>query len=76
MDKLKVCFIKILQIFLDFEQKTKIVLEPSTDEPITRSVNTDEKPFVLNPGKWQLKINSIKRLFLVKLKILNIKCLF
>ncbi|KAH7701646.1 laminin alpha [Aphelenchoides avenae] len=46
----------------DHEQKAKVVFSPN-EEPTTTVVN-EAKPFVLNPGRWNLHISSPKRLFL------------
>ena len=50
--------------FTDHEQKAKVVFSPN-EEPTTTVVN-EAKPFVLNPGRWNLHISSPKRLFLVR----------
>lgn len=47
----------------DVEQTAKISLQ-RTIEPATVAVNP-KQPFVLNPGRWRLKISTKQRLFLV-----------
>jgi laminin alpha 3/5 len=48
----------------DATQTAEIALSSSQKEPTSTFINSVEKPFVLNPGHWQLKIATKKRLFL------------
>uniref|UniRef100_A0A915PQH1 Laminin subunit alpha n=1 Tax=Setaria digitata TaxID=48799 RepID=A0A915PQH1_9BILA len=52
----------------DVEQTAKLNL-PATSEPRTVAINL-KQPFVLNPGKWRIKISTKQRLFLDYIVIL------
>ncbi|OZC11109.1 laminin EGF-like protein [Onchocerca flexuosa] len=46
----------------DVEQRVRLNL-PATLEPTTIAINP-KRPFILNPGKWRIKISTKQRLFL------------
>ncbi|VBB28863.1 unnamed protein product [Acanthocheilonema viteae] len=46
----------------DVEQRSRLNL-PATSEPTTVAVNP-KQPFILNPGKWRIKISTKQRFFL------------
>ena len=50
----------------DSEQSAKVILPPSGQTPQNAFVQTkpEDRPFVLNPGRWQLHLRAQKRLFL------------
>ncbi|KAK6031034.1 hypothetical protein OSTOST_02822 [Ostertagia ostertagi] len=48
---------------IDIMQSEKVVFAP-TSSPAVKEVTVAGKPFVLNPGKWTLGVNTKQRLFL------------
>ncbi|KAK6049530.1 hypothetical protein COOONC_12966, partial [Cooperia oncophora] len=50
-------------LLTDIAQSEKVVFPP-TESPSVKEVTIAGKPFVLNPGKWKISVDTKQRLFL------------